>query len=1252
MKHILIILFCIPILHISLYSDSVSDAWKSLENNDFMKAEEHFRNAITTEPKNIRAIIGLSYVLEMQQKYAESWNMYKTIQDYTQNSVPYFYAIWLNPRFSQNLRNPKSGAQDVLKKLTQKADNGGSLKAMAHEMLGGLETRYGNIQIAKDHYKKINALSDWTIIGSFENISASGFNAIYPPELEYDTNAVYEGKNSAPASWYKPAIIKPDYWLDFQAFFPERQAFFYANTFVWSPQKQEISLRTGTSGALKVFLNDHEIFRDSTETNNDFDTYIVHTELQQGWNRILIKVGYSEIDRCNFLARITDDQGNPIAGLKESSVKQMYTAKKPDIVIVKKNEILESLNTIIAEHPDWYEHYFVLADAYLRNDKAIEAELLLKELLKRSPNNGLVYWKFLDAYNRGRKKDEVISTYEKLASISKDIPDAAVFKFNQHLENEDFDRAEDMLARIEKSLPKSELYYNLRIRLYDKKKLQEKVIQTAKEAYNTYQENWGFTELAAIFDFQASRKRDTMIAMYKRFLKKDYSEVPLIALAKTYLEDSKVDEWEKTFKQLIELSPASPGFYFQMSSMYTQLQKYDKAEKMAKQALTFCPSCNVYWSKLGETYRSMKKNDDAKQAYNQALKYSPTDYDSREILREIEGKKSIFTLFGETNRDSVIKIAPLDKDHPEASAVIVSEKIHRVIYKQGASESEVETIIRVFNDKGIDYFKEYRIGYNSNSQTLIIEKAVTIKQDGKEIRADINRNMAVFKSLQKNDCIYVKYRVRNFNSGKLSKHVWDDVYFNRFFPLHYAEYAVLVPDDMTFTTTQQNMGIDAQEKRIDEVGSTMYTWSSRKEPGIVYEADMPSLEEVGKILRLSTIPSWSFLVDWYAELAQTKTETSYEIKEAVKQLIPHPELLSEQQKIAKVYEYITENIRYSMVSFRQSAFIPQKARDVLVNRIGDCKDVSTLGIAMLKELDIKADYVLVNSGAEQRLRDILPSIAFNHCIIAVRQSQNQNPLFLDLTASNFPAGVMPGADKNAFSLLIKNGSVQPIVLPSKQIAAPTITIRGIVNFTDDNAAIVRGNDKITGPLTAAFRSAYKGKTSEEQVKIMQSNLATDLPSAKLKTLTISGLDSLTSSMSFFYDYEAPNVVAEAGTYKIVRIPWRNELQTDDALSYEKRSYPVKAINGLDTSYEEITMILPQNYTLLEVPSPVELKCPAAEYSYSITKSTQGNLDLLTAKRRYIQTKTFIEPEEYDNYKQFYSKALKEDRRQLLLVKNK
>lgn len=60
-----------------------------------------------------------------------------------------------------------------------------------------------------------------------------------------------------------------------------------------------------------------------------------------------------------------------------------------------------------------------------------------------------------------------------------------------------------------------------------------------------------------------------------------------------------------------------------------------------------------------------------------------------------------------------------------------------------------------------------------------------------------------------------------------------------------------------------------------------------------------------------------------------------------------------------------------------------KARDVLVNKIGDCKDVSTLGIAMLREVGITAHYVLVNSGDEERRGNIPPSIDFNHCIVAV-----------------------------------------------------------------------------------------------------------------------------------------------------------------------------------------------------------------------------------------------------------------------------
>ena len=57
---------------------------------------------------------------------------------------------------------------------------------------------------------------------------------------------------------------------------------------------------------------------------------------------------------------------------------------------------------------------------------------------------------------------------------------------------------------------------------------------------------------------------------------------------------------DKTFEELLILSPSSPGFHFQMATVFTQLEQYDKAEKEMLIALKFCPSCNTYWSKLGD----------------------------------------------------------------------------------------------------------------------------------------------------------------------------------------------------------------------------------------------------------------------------------------------------------------------------------------------------------------------------------------------------------------------------------------------------------------------------------------------------------------------------------------------------------------------------------------------------------------------------------------------------------------------------
>ena len=57
------------------------------------------------------------------------------------------------------------------------------------------------------------------------------------------------------------------------------------------------------------------------------------------------------------------------------------------------------------------------------------------------------------------------------------------------------------------------------------------------------------------------------------------------------------------------------------------------------------------------------------------------------------------------------------------------DKARRVVYKRGTSEFAGEKLIKIFNSRGIDEFKEYWIQHNSYTEELIIEKAVVIKYD-------------------------------------------------------------------------------------------------------------------------------------------------------------------------------------------------------------------------------------------------------------------------------------------------------------------------------------------------------------------------------------------------------------------------------------------------------------------------------------------------------------------------------------------
>ena len=1227
-------------IHAADSEQLVQEAWKSWAKNDQAAVEAKFREAIAKDPGNHRAYVGLAYLYGLQGKEADAWETFKHILETADNPYPYLFSAWSMVRQMHNQDRIEPDVVGFWEKLAEKADEGGVLRAMANQFLGGYFEKRGALEKSHQYYRAINAIDQWMLSGPYDNISASGFDKVFPPEREYKPGKVYEGQNGVPAKWFPIAGVRADYWIDFQRYFAQSDAVFYGNNFIYAPQDLAVQIRIGTSGSLKAFLNDELMIEYFDENNNDLDTYIVETELKKGWNRLLIKVGFSEIDRANFMVRITDAQGDPVDGLQISTAPQSYPVKPGNSFRAIPNFAERFFQQQIEAQPDHLENYALLADCYLRNDKAIEGELVLRDALKLSPNCALFHYRLIEAYSRGEKYDEIATTWERLHNLDPQIPEVLTYRFYRFVENEQMEEAEAALNRLGELRPESREWFAAALNFYSQKRQVEKIIEISRQAYEKYPDSWDFAYMEATIAIQTTRSYQRAIEIYQDQLQKNYDATILATLAEAYLQDSNVPAWEETYQKMLALDPSAPGYYFQMARTYAALQNYDAAQQMLRKAIEICPNNSAYWAKLGEVLRASGAADQAREAYREALAYQPTNYEARDILRELEGKKSVFSYFPEANIGELVKASPDAAAYPQDDALIVYHDLKRVVYHLGASESAEELLVKVFNSRGIDAFKEYYIGVIAYNEGLNVEKAVVIKKDGSEVKADIDRNHVVFKSLEEGEHIYLKWKIKNYYSGKLSNQFWDQFYFNSFYPVKDIRYSLLVPEDFQFEYRTQRMELKPSRQKTPD--GLLYQWRLSDEPAMVYEYGMPVAEDVSKILHISSIRDWPYMVDWYADIAQTKTRSSYEIREQVAALFAGKPESSEAEKIRTIYNFITENIRYSSVSFRQSGLIPQEARDVLVNKIGDCKDVATLCIAMLREVGITAHYVLVNTRDEGLNEHILPSIDFNHCIAGVETRRGLQ--YLDLTANNYPYGALPNMDLGSFSLLIKPGVTAPAYIQVDQTPGRNLERKLTATIGQDNSLTLEKSGVRSGSLAASFRANYRDQPPATREKSLLETLAREYPDVKLLHFEIENLEDLNQPVRYRYDFVIPGYLSGVGDFKFMKIPWTDALENNKALSYETRQYPYYYWPAADTVREESEILLPPGYVPAELGEDAVLNCAIASYTLRL-KYDNGRI---FARRELINHKAVVSPEEYPEFKKFYNAVIQADSRQILL----
>ncbi len=1227
------------------FAGALNDGWKAFNDNNRLACRTQFTKALGNPAEKAEAYLGLAFLDFKEGKEESAYQNFKAFYDLSSDPYPYLYALWSSgvlDKLQQKLTDDKAA---FLKKMMEDTRSNGTIKTILTQQLGYDAFVKNETSNAQKLFNSTNTIDKWQFVGEFDNTSGSGFDKSYPPQTESAANAQFDNKVGAKVRWFTVPQTRYDKWVDFAFSFNYGNSILFAQTFVKSETEQDIVLRLGVSGSMKVWINDALVGAESEERNTDIDVYNYKTHLSKGFNRIVIQIGESEADHANFLLRLTDEKGIAIPGLTVSSEPQAYTK----LSTIKSEQVPLFAETFfetkIKENPTAVINYYLLANVYLRNDKVYEARKVLYKARELAPNSGYLSRSLMEAYTREGNTTDQSKESENLKKIDPENITAIQSLIDEAENKEDYDGMEKLVQKLEDLYGEDQRTLSYRLSIAGNRKKNEEIVRIGEEGYKKYPDAYTFVKMKAAIEQEVNKSMKGAIGVYEKYLKNNNSESARTAVASLYFKNGSPDKGVRMYEQIIEEKPYAVGYISDLSEYYTETKNYPKAISYANQALEFAPYVGSFWANLGKVYDAMNNNSKAIEYLNKATYYNPNDYENKKLLRKLKGENDIYDYFDKVDVDQIATGKVTVPVREDDNAVILHIETQKIIYAEGGSEEKHIVVSKILTKSGVDNWKEYQIDYNPYSQRIIIEEAKIFKPNGNKIDAEKNRSYLVFTGLEVGDVVTIVYRLENYAHGKLANDFWEEYNFNSFYPRQNVKVSYIIPNKKKFEYKAFNTDMKPTTKTIENL-YTMYTWEQKDQPAIKDEPYMPPLSDVGKMLHISSLPDWNYVASVYSDMSTTKAKANYEVKELISTLFKDKTNLTELQKAKIIYEWILENIHYSHVSFRQSGLVPQKASTTINTKLGDCKDLATLFVSMAKEVGVKANLVLINThnNGEKDLQ--LPSLDFNHCIAKVYADGKE--YYLELTYPQLSFGAQTSSIIGCLSLDIPNASntsTSNLAILKHPNSVPNNVRRETEITFENNDIVVKRVNMHYGAYAAARRDDYQEKSKEEREKDMQQTISKSFTKpVKLTGTDFSDFKELVDSTISTYYYTVKGGLTDFGGMKLFEIPWTDDETTPAFLSTDKRVFDINfwEYDYADTMLETIKIKIPTGKTLVEIPK--SQKFTFKNTSYTLDYKLVG--DQLIAQRKVVYGEKVIPSASYEEFKEFYNKLVQEDHKQI------
>ncbi|WP_394845873.1 DUF3857 domain-containing protein [Pendulispora brunnea] len=186
-------------------------------------------------------------------------------------------------------------------------------------------------------------------------------------------------------------------------------------------------------------------------------------------------------------------------------------------------------------------------------------------------------------------------------------------------------------------------------------------------------------------------------------------------------------------------------------------------------------------------------------------------------------------------------------------------------------------------------------------------------------------------------------------------------------------------------------------------------------------------------------------------------------------------------KAQKLLAWARSHVRYADVELGDASYEPAKPSETLRRGYGDCKDQAVLLTGLLRASGLDAHVVLVRTGPGEDVREDLPGFgSFDHAIVMVA---GKEPIYMDPTASYYPAGVLPSGEQGRLALIVAPATEALSRMPELPASANAYIEEREIYFSDFEGGRVVETTTAAGIQEAILRASYSGSRDSIQSQL-------------------------------------------------------------------------------------------------------------------------------------------------------------------------